>query len=202
MAGPTGMARPPPMARFGTRPSARTKSSSLPPTARPPDTGQRRTASRGRSRSLALAARALVRHDDTGSGRHPQHFDQRHVVVRVPRRCSRPARHRHSPRLERQRLAHGRGRAPPVLHGRQSVLRVQRSWIGSLPRCGSDGGHVLEPLHHDALGQRDPRQVRNNSFTTYRVPTANSTPHDIVSGPDGNVWFTEKTGNKIGRLVP
>jgi streptogramin lyase len=39
-------------------------------------------------------------------------------------------------------------------------------------------------------------------FTQYPVPTPNSTPHDIVNGGDGNLWFTEKTGNQIGRLVP
>jgi len=41
-----------------------------------------------------------------------------------------------------------------------------------------------------------------NSFTTYQVPTANSSPHDIVGAADGNLWFTERTGNKIGRFVP
>jgi virginiamycin B lyase len=39
-------------------------------------------------------------------------------------------------------------------------------------------------------------------FTQYSVPTPNSTPHDIVNAGDGNLWFTEKTGNQIGRLVP
>jgi virginiamycin B lyase len=34
----------------------------------------------------------------------------------------------------------------------------------------------------------------------YIVPTANSRPHGIVAGPDGNLWFAEFSGNKIGRV--
>jgi streptogramin lyase len=41
----------------------------------------------------------------------------------------------------------------------------------------------------------------------YRVPTANSDPRAITNGSDGNVWFTEGTGNtnepaKIARITP
>jgi virginiamycin B lyase len=25
---------------------------------------------------------------------------------------------------------------------------------------------------------------------------------DITSGPDGNLWFTEQDGNRIGRITP
>jgi virginiamycin B lyase len=39
-------------------------------------------------------------------------------------------------------------------------------------------------------------------FTEYNVPTAASQPYDITSGPDGNIWFTEQSGNKIGKIVP
>ena len=34
----------------------------------------------------------------------------------------------------------------------------------------------------------------------FAVPTANSGPLDITAGPDGNLWFTEGFGNKIGQL--
>jgi len=37
-----------------------------------------------------------------------------------------------------------------------------------------------------------------NEFT---VPTANSSPYNISAGPDGNVWFIESNGNKIGRIT-
>lgn len=35
----------------------------------------------------------------------------------------------------------------------------------------------------------------------FPVPTANSRPYTIVAGPDGNLWFTESNGNKIGRIT-
>lgn len=39
-------------------------------------------------------------------------------------------------------------------------------------------------------------------FTEYVVPTPNSYPRFIVAGPDGNMWFTEPKGDKIGRITP
>lgn len=33
------------------------------------------------------------------------------------------------------------------------------------------------------------------------MPTPNSEPNGIVSGPDGNLWFTENTGNRLGRIT-
>jgi virginiamycin B lyase len=33
------------------------------------------------------------------------------------------------------------------------------------------------------------------------VPTASSQPYEIVTGPDGALWFTELSGNKIGRVT-
>src|SRR5438105_2670129 len=32
--------------------------------------------------------------------------------------------------------------------------------------------------------------------------TANSSPNGIAAGPDGNLWFTEEVGNRIGRITP
>jgi len=34
----------------------------------------------------------------------------------------------------------------------------------------------------------------------FAVPTANSAPVGIATGPDGNLWFTEINGNQIGQL--
>ncbi len=36
----------------------------------------------------------------------------------------------------------------------------------------------------------------------FPIPTANSGPSDIALGPDGNLWFTEAQGNRIGRITP
>src|ERR1022692_4612572 len=32
--------------------------------------------------------------------------------------------------------------------------------------------------------------------------TAGALPFDITAGPDGNLWFTENQGNRIGRITP
>jgi len=34
----------------------------------------------------------------------------------------------------------------------------------------------------------------------YSVPTPDAGVLLVVVGPDGNIWFSEDTGNKIGRL--
>src|SRR5438445_311205 len=38
-------------------------------------------------------------------------------------------------------------------------------------------------------------------FTEYPLPAAGSEPDMITAGPDGNLWFTEANGNKIGRIT-
>lgn len=38
-------------------------------------------------------------------------------------------------------------------------------------------------------------------ITEYAIPTANAQPAGIVTGPDGNIWFSEYQGNKIGRIT-
>jgi streptogramin lyase len=38
-------------------------------------------------------------------------------------------------------------------------------------------------------------------FSQFSVPTANSSPAGIALGPDGALWFTEQSGNKIGRIT-
>jgi len=39
-------------------------------------------------------------------------------------------------------------------------------------------------------------------FAQFRTPTPASSPDQIALGADGNLWFTEQQGQKIGRLVP
>jgi hypothetical protein len=38
--------------------------------------------------------------------------------------------------------------------------------------------------------------------TEFAVPTPGSVPMRIVTGPDGNLWFTEQGANQIGRITP
>lgn len=45
--------------------------------------------------------------------------------------------------------------------------------------------------------------VGDYTFTTYTIPTANSYPNRIISGPGGALWFTEEgyAASKIGELT-
>ncbi len=40
------------------------------------------------------------------------------------------------------------------------------------------------------------------TVTEFDLPTPDAAPQDIVQGPDGNVWFTERGADKIGRVTP
>jgi streptogramin lyase len=42
----------------------------------------------------------------------------------------------------------------------------------------------------------------SQSIVEFPIPTANSGPYGIATGTDGNVWFTEEAGGKIGRITP
>src|SRR3954470_10573964 len=44
--------------------------------------------------------------------------------------------------------------------------------------------------------------VGAQTVTEFPIPTPGSQPWEITSGPDGNLWFTEQAGNKIGRITP
>lgn len=39
-------------------------------------------------------------------------------------------------------------------------------------------------------------------ITEYALPTTGAATVTIVAGPDGNLWFAENLGNKIGRITP
>src|SRR5207248_5092855 len=40
-----------------------------------------------------------------------------------------------------------------------------------------------------------------NQIGSFPVPTASSQPQEITTGPDGNMWFAEYGGNKIGQVA-
>lgn len=40
-----------------------------------------------------------------------------------------------------------------------------------------------------------------SGVTEFPIPTAAVNPEGIAAGPNGNLWFTELTGNKIGRIT-
>ena len=44
--------------------------------------------------------------------------------------------------------------------------------------------------------------IKVGAISEVAIPTRNSGPVGITAGPDGNLWFTEVNGNKIGRITP
>lgn len=47
-----------------------------------------------------------------------------------------------------------------------------------------------------------PSVLADGTATFFPIPTANSQPFGITTGPDGNLWFTESSANQIGRITP
>src|SRR5690348_1749904 len=51
-------------------------------------------------------------------------------------------------------------------------------------------------------GLQDSRETpQDATVNEYPIPTANSGSSNITVGPDGNFWFTETNGNKIGQVT-
>ncbi len=72
------------------------------------------------------------------------------------------------------------------MSARALVLAVVGGWLACVLTFGV-GAAVA-----DSVGQ----------ITEFSVPTAASQPFSIAAGADGNLWFTEQTGDKIGRITP
>jgi streptogramin lyase len=57
-----------------------------------------------------------------------------------------------------------------------------------------------------AAGQQGPLQQSplqtDGKFTEFSLPNPRSGPTTIAIAPDGTLWFTEGTGNRIGRMAP
>ena len=45
-------------------------------------------------------------------------------------------------------------------------------------------------------------QTTSLVVTEFPLPVSNSVPYGITAGPDGNIWFTEQWGGKVGRITP
>ena len=76
---------------------------------------------------------------------------------------------------------------------------------GSVPPFSLADRTTVGGFSHDAeingnrFGQINPDGV---ILAEWDVPTPISLPRGVTTGPDGNIWFTEGAGNKIGRLAP
>jgi virginiamycin B lyase len=85
----------------------------------------------------------------------------------------------------------GPGRVPTVL----AIDNDKNLWFAA----GGGGYASLAsvPLNN-IVGRLSPDGV----ITEFSTPTPESAPTSIKIAPDGTIWFTERAGNKIGRLDP
>lgn len=67
--------------------------------------------------------------------------------------------------------------------------RLRVVWLGL-------AGLVIVALTGGIIWLRMPHNI-----TEFAIPTANSGSDEITAGPDGNLWFTERGTNKIGRIT-
>lgn len=56
---------------------------------------------------------------------------------------------------------------------------------------------LIAPLVFSGVARAGTGQI-----TEFSIPTERSSPHSITAGPEGDLWFTETGGGKIGRITP
>jgi streptogramin lyase len=71
------------------------------------------------------------------------------------------------------------------------------TFMVTLRKAGDQTITVADTVSHWISGQTP----ITAAITEFPLPTANSQPDFIVTGPDGNLWFTEDSGNRIGRIT-
>src|SRR5439155_22959567 len=86
----------------------------------------------------------------------------------------------------------------PKLHAiTQSPVPTPTSITSSVP---TPSGNVVCPAPTPGSPQG------SAEIAEFPIPTSNppsgSSPQGITAGPDGNLWFTEFDGNRIGRITP
>src|SRR5262249_59780556 len=91
-------------------------------------------------------------------------------------------------------------RAPPAGVTRQAAATAANRRFGITPAAGS---LWFTGVANNVLTIR--KMTTDGTLTEFPVATPNtfgSATSGIVAGPDGNIWFTESSANKIGRITP
>jgi virginiamycin B lyase len=52
------------------------------------------------------------------------------------------------------------------------------------------------------LGMEEHALQTNGQVTEFALPTPGSGPSTVAVAPDGTIWFTQSSGNRIGRMAP
>lgn len=72
-------------------------------------------------------------------------------------------------------------------------LPAMPAWI----HAASDGGVWVSVPNWNMVLEHDPR---DGSFAPHASPTPQSRPFGLAEGPDGDIWFAQLTGGKVGRI--
>jgi streptogramin lyase len=74
-----------------------------------------------------------------------------------------------------------------------SLLRSNKPATKKRRRKASQQRPSLEVL--------EDRRLLSGGISEFTIPRLNSGPRGIVAGPDGNLWFTETLGKRIGQIA-
>ncbi len=61
-----------------------------------------------------------------------------------------------------------------------------------------DGKVIFGGSGNSAIGELDPS---TGKIKLYKLPSRNGDPYTLVQDGDGNIWFTERTAGKLGKLT-
>lgn len=97
-----------------------------------------------------------------------------------------------------------------TLKGEATVFAVPGTGVGVLQglAVGPDGNLWFTSREENAIRRVTPKGEFTGTFpipskaATENKVTKGSWPRGITAGPDGNLWFAEMAGNKIGRITP
>jgi streptogramin lyase len=67
--------------------------------------------------------------------------------------------------------------------------------------AGFDGNLWLNQTHPSAPQGEIVRVTRDGALKVFAMPKG-TRPGGMASGPDGNIWFTDSSGNMVGRMSP
>jgi virginiamycin B lyase len=82
-----------------------------------------------------------------------------------------------------------------------SLQWIRRQRGISLSRLSKRSKQDCAPRRRPLIESLESRQLLSVTINEFPIPTNGADPVDIVSGPDGNLWFTEVAG-KIGQINP
>ncbi len=88
-------------------------------------------------------------------------------------------------------------------------MSVAGQLLEEIPTGRNSGPHELAVDHYgqvwfteieaNRVSQIDPA---TKAIVRYCIPTPSSAPGYIVAGPDGTMWFHERYGHNIARVLP